>query len=220
MVGLSHPLRRVARMLIPRRCPLCDEPGPAPCGACRAGLRHAGRVPPVAELDSIAALYAYEGAVRQLLLALKYRNRRDALRWLGAELAATVVDPVDAVTWAPTGPRRAARRGYDQAELLARAVARSLRRPARAVLRRTSSVAQTGLDAAARRHAPAFTVRRRVTGAWLLVDDVCTTGATLTAAARCLRAAGATTVHAVVVARTPRANAWLSVAGLAGRADP
>lgn len=176
-------------------------------------------MPQIAELDSVGALFAYEGAVRRLLLALKYRNRRDALAWLGAQLAAAVVVPVDAVTWAPTGPRRAARRGYDQAELLARVVARTLRRPARSVLRRTSAVAQTGLDAAARRRAPEFAARRRVSGTWLLVDDVCTTGATLTAAARSLREAGATAVHAVVVARTPRAQAVVSVAGLANRAD-
>jgi predicted amidophosphoribosyltransferase len=160
---------------------------------------------PLPELDSFVAVFGYEGAVRSLLLALKYRNRRDAVAWLGAWLATSSPSLVDVVTWAPTSRRRAGRRGYDQAELLARAAARQLRCPVRPMLRRVGAVSQTGLDAEARRSGPVFSARGHVAGSVLLIDDVATTGATLSAAAATLRGAGAATVHAVVVARTPRA---------------
>jgi predicted amidophosphoribosyltransferase len=170
---------------------------------------------PVSGLDAFGALFAYEGAVRSLLLALKYGNRRDSVRWLGQQLAARAVGPVDVVTWAPTSARRAGRRGYDQAELLARATARARRVPVRPLLRRVGAAPQTGLGAAERRAGPAFTARRAIGGRVLLVDDVATTGATLAAAARALRHAGATSVEGVVVARTPRATHRSHVAQLA-----
>jgi ComF family protein len=193
-------------MLIPRRCPLCERPGPAPCASCASGLRRAGRLAPVPALDSVAAAFVYEGSVRTLLLALKYRNRRDARAWFAAQLAHAVVAPVEWVTWAPTSTPRASRRGYDQAELLARGVARRLRLPCHRLLRRTGTTAQTGLDAVARHGGPAFEPRRwpAPRGVVLLVDDVTTTGATLAAAAAALRRGGASEVHGVVVAHTPR----------------
>ncbi|HEX8771251.1 MAG TPA: phosphoribosyltransferase family protein, partial [Acidimicrobiales bacterium] len=96
------------------------------------------------------------------------------------------------MTWAPTTGARRRERGFDQAELLARAVARRLGLPCRRLLRRRPGPAQTGRDREGRQSGPAFTTRR-VTGPArvLLVDDIVTTGATVSAAARALRAAGA-----------------------------
>jgi competence protein ComFC len=190
-------------VLLPRRCPLCHAIGPAPCSACRAGFRPAGHLAPFAGLDSLRALFVYEASVRSLLLQLKYRNRRDAVDWLGEGLARAVDTPIGAVTWAPTSPPRRRRRGFDQAELLARSAARRLGVPARPLIVRRTGAAQTGRRADDRRTGPAFTHRRAVPGAVLLVDDVATTGATLRAAATALRAGGAVQVHAVVVAWTP-----------------
>jgi predicted amidophosphoribosyltransferase len=155
--------------------------------------------------DTVAACFAYAGAARALLLALKYRNRRDALDAC-ASAVARLAPAVDVVTWAPTVPRRARERGFDQAELLARAVARQLGVPARRLLRRESATAQTGRSAAARRGGPQFRcrpVRGEPLGRVLLVDDIGTTGATLAGAAAALRAAGAAEVHARTVAWTP-----------------
>ena len=118
---------------------------------------------------------------------------------------ASLVVPAEGqvVTWAPTTPDRARERGFDQAELLARAVARHLDLPVRRRLRRLAGVHQTGRSADERRGAPRFTAPGGVPNTVLVVDDVCTTGATMSAAAAALRTAGARTVHGLVLARTP-----------------
>jgi predicted amidophosphoribosyltransferase len=135
---------------------------------------------------------------------LKYRNHRAALPGLAAAAASLVAaDEVDVVTWVPTTAARRRARGYDHAELLARAVASRLGRPCRRLLRREPGPAQTGRSAAARWGNPAFVRRGPVAGRVLLVDDVVTTGATIAAAARCVRNGGVVCPIVVVLARTP-----------------
>lgn len=194
-------------MLLPRTCPICRRPGPAPCGPCAAALLPAPSLATPPEVDACIALVAYEDGGRELLARLKYRNARDALRWLAGGMAAAVAGsaspPADVVTWAPTTAARRRARGFDQAELLARAVARTLGLPCRRLLHRRPGAPQTGRDLHGRRAGPEFTARRRAPPRVLLVDDVVTSGATVTAAARALRAAGAVQVVAVAGARTP-----------------
>jgi predicted amidophosphoribosyltransferase len=150
------------------------------------------------------ALLAYDGPARHLLARLKYANERAALRGLAAALAALAPPGTDVVTWVPTTSARRRDRGFDQAELLARAVARRLRRPCRPLLRRVPGPAQTGRSRVERRaDPPRFTARPRPAGDVLLVDDVVTTGATAGAAARALRGAGARRVVLLAAARTP-----------------
>jgi predicted amidophosphoribosyltransferase len=137
---------------------------------------------------------------------LKYRNARSSVRFLADAMAALVdADAIDVVTWVPTTAARRRRRGFDHAEVLARAVARRLRRPCRCLLRRLPGPAQTGLAGGERRAGPALVARRAATSRRvLLVDDVVTTGGTAAAAARAVRAAGASRVELVAAARTPR----------------
>jgi predicted amidophosphoribosyltransferase len=143
---------------------------------------------------------------RELVARVKYRNARAAVPWLAATMvdaaaAAGLAAPV--VTWAPTTRRRRRARGFDPAEILARAVARRFAVPCVPLLDRRPGPPQTGLAAAARLVGPRFVARRAGPSRVLVVDDVATTGATLAAAAAALRATGTLHVLAITAARTP-----------------
>lgn len=181
-----------------QRCYLCGrENNGEVCDGC------AGRSP----LASLTVGGDYEGLLREAVLALKNNGARGAA-WRLARL----MDPslrklgagVDLITWVPVSPTRRRERGYNQAELLGRALARQLGVPARAILGRTTSLHQTGASRAQRlaQVAGGFYSMRRVDGLKiLLVDDVATTTATLEECARGLLEAGAAEVRAVVAAR-------------------
>ncbi len=117
--------------------------------------------------------------------------------------AAIGPDAAELVTWAPTSAHRLRRRGFDQARSLARCAARELRLPVRGTLLRVDLAAQTGRSLAERLDPPRFRPLRGVRGRVLLIDDVLTTGSTLSAAAVALRGAGVAEVHGLVVAETP-----------------
>ncbi|MPY95505.1 MAG: hypothetical protein GEV08_21335, partial [Acidimicrobiia bacterium] len=158
-------------------------------------------------VDAAWALLAYAGPARRLVSGLKYRNNRASLVWLATGITQVVGEPPDVVTWAPTSAARARRRGFDQAELLAAAVARRLHRPARRLLtRRAGAGPQTGRTRAERLAGPAFDAVGPVSGVVLVVDDVLTTGASLAAAAAALRAAGSRRVLAAVAAHPSAAR--------------
>lgn len=140
---------------------------------------------------------------------MKYRNARSALPWIATATctAAVGLGPSEVVTWVPTTARRRRTRGFDHAELLARRVARMSGRRAVATLDRLDDRAQTDRLGAVRRDGPRLAVRAPAGLAGLrilVVDDVATTGASLTSAARALRSAGAVEVVAATFARTPR----------------
>jgi predicted amidophosphoribosyltransferase len=188
-------------MLFTESCAGCSAPGETLCRRCRFALVSAPQ-PHLA--GCVRAALPFDGVARQAILGLKYRNRRR----VAAVLAEAVVrrlalqrDHVDLVTWAPTGATRAAGRGFDQSEILARAIARQLGVPCRRLLYRCHGPAQTGRTRAERLGGPAFRGRAVVPAPRvLLVDDVHTTGATLTAALQALAAGGVADVVPVAVA--------------------
>jgi len=108
------------------------------------------------------------------------------------------------VTWVPTSNARRRQRGFDQAELLARAVARELDRPCRSRLVRAPGPAQTGRSRTERLRGPTFSIvgGHGDPSAVLVVDDVLTTGATVSAAASTLRSAGVDRIDVAVAATT------------------
>ena len=202
----------VLATLLPTRCPVCGAAGSAPCGSCVNRMRPAVPAPVPPGLDACGSLLAYEGAARTLVTSVKYRNDRAALAWLADGMAALVEPPADVVvTWAPTSRRRRRQRGFDQAELLATALARRWDRPCRRLLDRSPGPPQTGLSLADRRRGPCFMPQGPAPLGVIVVDDVVTTGSTLTAASRALRSAGVSWVGALTAARTPRLATLLPV---------
>jgi len=156
------------------------------------------------------AVFEYGGAVATAIVRFKYAGRSDlAPRFSGimAAAAALVAPEVDLVVPVPLHPRRLVERGFDQAALLGAPIARRLgiEHAPRALLRTRATPPQASLDRTARSanvaqafrcSAPRRIVGRRV----LLVDDVRTTGATLSACAEALRNAGAADVRTLVLA--------------------
>jgi ComF family protein len=203
---------RALDLLAPPRCAACDAPLPRDvvfCPACATtvepadagGARHDA-------LDDLRAACVYGGAVAVAVRRFKYQARPDLARALGHVLRATLrAAPVevDLVVPVPLHARRLAERGYDQAALLGAHVARELRAPhaPRAITRVRATPKQAASSRAERLvNVEGAFVARPLAGARVaLVDDVVTTGATLGACARALRAAGASSVVGVVLAR-------------------
>lgn len=175
-----------------------DESGQ--CGLCRLGLN---------QFDSAYAFSAYEGVLRDLIHLFKYARVRPLGKVLGAYLGAALPreERFDMVVPMPLYWVRRWRRGFNQSDVLARAVARRSGIPVvRAVRRARSTAPQASLSRAGRRRnvQGAFAPRRGVDVRGLrilLVDDVLTTGATANACAGALKRAGARYVAVLAVAR-------------------
>lgn len=167
------------------------------CGEC-SGLDFA--------FEGARAPLRYEGVGKAIVHALKYRGYVRVVDRLAAPLLAEAVEEsFDAVIPAPLRRSRLRRRGFNQAELLAKGVSGRVDAPVLdnlEVVRRVRD--QVELSGAGRRRnvAGAFAARGPVAGRVLLVDDVFTTGATLSECARALLRAGAKEVHALSLCRT------------------
>ncbi len=158
---------------------------------------------PDRSLDQVVAVWRHHGRAAALVRELKYGRATGVVSELADGMAA-VAPAADMVTWVPASPSRRRDRGFDQCELLARALARRLCRPVRPVLRRTDDEAQTSRDRSGRAAGPSMAARgRRLRSSprVLLIDDVTTTGVTLRVAADVLRRRGAASVVALVATR-------------------
>ena len=206
--SLQLMISRLMELLAPTSCLGCGREGAVLCTTCLA--EHALDTPPLrpesAALSGISVGAYYAGPVKDLVLQFKFHRLRAA-----TEAAADLImrrsgdwPAFDTVTSVPVSPARYRERGYNQSELMAKAVARRLGLPYRSALLRLTATHQIGMDRQARfaQVAGAFRALRPVDGQRvLIVDDVVTTGATLTECAIQLRAAGAADVWAAAVAR-------------------
>jgi ComF family protein len=176
-------------------------PASEPCARCRL-------VQPA--VSRARAIGAYDGTLRGIIHALKYDGRRSLAAPLGALLRLRGADVLSGASYAvpvPLHRRRRRERGFNQAADLAE----QLPLPVIHALRRSkATVAQAGLPAAGRERnvRDAFVATRAARALHgkvvVLVDDVCTTGATLDACARVLTAVGVADVRALTAARVVR----------------
>ncbi len=191
--------QRVLDVVAPAGCVACEASVSGAvvlCDVCAHQLRAPVHQPTVRGVAHTHALLDYATA-RPLVLAIKRGDHRVAPA-VGAALAAVLrshapivdaVGPDTQVTWAPTSGRRARRRGGDQAEVLARAVAVAAGLRCVGLLRRRWGSGPQQGRTAAQRGAVRFAARGGVGASVLIVDDVVTTGGTLAAAAAALRSA-------------------------------
>lgn len=197
-------------LIAPACCPGCDSWLQEPllfCEACRPLLE---RLPfRSATPPPLGCAFLYGGPLADAICKLKYKSRTDLSGTLGALLTDAALPYrgiVDTVIPVPLYPKRLRTRGFNQSALLAASVAKALSIPMSvSVLARVrDTLPQTELDWARRASnvrgafkATAASSKRRV----LLVDDVTTTGATLSEAAMALRAAGAEQVYCLALAK-------------------
>ena len=208
-------------LLYPPKCPFCGRAGRSEngkgCSQCREAafwLPLEDRVVSGENFARCVCVGRYEDPLRLSVRRFKFQGRREYAGEYGAAMAdaARLFLPgaYEVITWMPVSEKRLKERGYDQARLLAEAMAERLRKPALPLLEKVrDNPAQSSLKDGRDR-------KRNVAGAYrvpdlepvagrriLLVDDILTTGATLEEGARTLRAAGARQVVAAVLCHTP-----------------
>jgi predicted amidophosphoribosyltransferase len=215
-------------VLLPQLCLACGRPGALYCASCRSGVHRltgplcarcgAPTAWPVARCRECAgrrlafaharSAVAYDGATRAVVRGWKDRG----LRRVGPVAADLVVEILErpsagVLTWVPPVRDRVLLRGHSTAEQLARELARRWQlEPASLLARTRFASAQRGQDLAGRRRnvSGAFRASGPAPARVCLVDDVYTTGATVSAAATALRKAGSREVTVVTLARTLR----------------
>lgn len=228
----------VLNILFPRRCPVCGEitrpEGSLICPSCLPKLslvtnpvcKKCGKeiLDPAAEFcedcrrrrhafEYGVALYNYNEAARRSMAQVKYNNKREYLDFYGAALAARYGRRIramkaDAIVPVPVHPQRRRKRGFNQAEVLARVLGKRLEIPVvpGMLLRTKKTQPQKNLNAAERLKnlSGAFAAGTVPAGvrSVLLVDDIYTTGSTIEACARTLRAAGVERIYFAVVCAT------------------
>lgn len=198
-------------MIFDSACAGCGRRGPVLCRACRFVLAAPAQLPSAdLECGGVVAAVPFAGRARDVLLGFKYGNRRQLAHHFAGLLVNRLYaeglrpDDFDVVTWAPTSRRHRRRRGFDQAEVVARRVALQLGLPCKRLLEREGHTPQTGRPRIERLHGPVFRASPAARGRRVLViDDVVTTGSTLRSAHAALRAAGVSWVQRAAVATTP-----------------
>lgn len=209
-------IHAVLDLIYPPKCPFCArvlERGEGElCRRCQRTLPWTdGHNAPVDFCEVSLSPLRYEGGVREAIHRYKFGGRPMYSRLFGTLMAQCLADrrdaALDAVVWVPLSRRHRRQRGYDQAQLLARRVGELAALPVLDALEKTRETeTQSGLDTPSRRRANvlgAYRVRAdaQIGGLrLLLVDDVVTSGATLSECAACLRMAGAAEVVALTLA--------------------
>jgi ComF family protein len=183
------------------------------CPECRPSRNHK---PP--EFTALRSCFGFNGPMREAVHRYKYQNQRSLAHLLGQELAnfwisdcnGTLQTPhCDLITPVPLHWWRAYRRGYNQSGLIANHLSENIGVPAKVLLRRvkpTRPQVELDRDQRAENVKNAFQVDETAAPSIrgktvLLVDDVCTTGATLRECAKALKSGGAAAVYAVTLAR-------------------
>lgn len=194
-------------LLFPRKCPFCGTPVGKEllCSDCAGTLPWCEEERRGASFGRVTAPLYYEGRVREAIHRYKFNGQTGGLDCFGRIMAQCAAErysgEFDAVTWVPVSRRRLKKRGYDQAHLLCASLCVDWHVMPLETLRKTAdNPPQSGIGDVSERRANVLGVYKAVNAdafdgkRLLLVDDVCTSGATLGECVRTLKAAGAAEV--------------------------
>lgn len=233
--SINYYLSRVVDFILPPRCVNCGRGGSLLCVTCQNQLkwleeplcRCCGE--PIANgklclrcqrhplsLDQLRAAVLFTGTIPKVIHRFKYNGTFGLAEPLGQIMVQgwkKWSKPIDAIMPIPLHTQRLQERGYNQSVLLARPLANCLNvtvdEKSLARIRQTKVQARLNAEERRKNVAQAFQVQANVQGLKiLLIDDVCTTGATLDAAASALLAAGAEEVSAYCLARASSREAF------------
>ena len=209
-------------LIYPAKCIFCGKvlPGtvPACCDVCIRDLpEYEGADRSVTYYNRSSAVFFYEEPVRSAVLSYKFHGTYSYARVFGRWMAAMIRDKLgtefDLITWVPCSKARKWKRGYDQSRLLCEQIGKELGIETRQTLVKVrNNPPQSGVNNAARRKAnvmgvyvpyqPECVRGKRI----LVIDDVLTTGATLSECGKILRMAGAETLVCAVLAAARQEN--------------
>lgn len=219
-----HILERLADFIAPDNCLSCGREGcllcdgcqpllPSPPGTCFScnmavhGVACSICLPPTA-LASIYSATHYIDKAKLLVASLKFRGNQSAARCMADVIMARAELPSDCLlVHMPATTAHVRERGFDQSQLIVRHISRKTGLPRADVLRRTGSHHQLGANRTERlqqlKNSLSVAKPNRIVGKHIiLIDDVLTTGSSLTTAAAVLRKAGASSVRAFVFAQS------------------
>lgn len=204
---ISGALLDAFAVLLPVDCAGCGSADRSLCEHCQLELQPAVTPRTLPDGSTVFTALRYEGVVRRTLLALKESGRTDVVKPLSSSLSAAVIRaavPGAEFLSVPTSRAAWRRRGYDPVALLCKRAGFESAKVLRAS-RATLSQKTLGFDDRALNLHESMRSRGPLRGrAFILVDDVVTTGATLAEAARAVRAAGGEVVGQAALAFTPR----------------
>lgn len=209
-------IQKLLEFLFPPKCVLCrsilEKEETDLCRRCRSDAPKFGkRREKLRFVKDCTAVWYYEDQVRGSLIRYKFRNARSYWgcysRMVAMRVAQDLPEDIGIVTWVPIGPKRRRKRGYDQVELIAGGVGAELDLPVqRLLVKKRDNKPQSGIRTAEHRRANVLGVyetenREMITGRnILLLDDIITTGSTVSECARMLTEAGAKNVYCAAVA--------------------
>lgn len=217
-------LDRLASLIAPHSCLLCKQEGSLLCLDCQVkaviikrstcyrcnaiseGGKTCTRCLPSSALSGVLVASHYDGAVKELIGQLKFQHVVQASHVLAELISPLLTSKFEVVISVPAAPSRYRARGYNQAELIAKSIARNSSLPYLQPLVRLGNARQLGQSRLTRieQMNQAFALKRNaqvLNARILLVDDVLTTGATMNACAAQLKQAGAKSVWGAVVAK-------------------
>lgn len=218
---MIRPIHWLLDLIYPPKCPICgkllaaDEP--EACKSCFLDLPINTVAPAAPEfVTQCAAPFRYEGSLRESLLRYKFGGKQHYALFYARYLAAAIEAQdwqIDLVTWVPVSRIRRRERGFDQAQVLARQTAKLLGLPfCRALKKTKNNERQSSITDPEKRRTNVHGVYKPVKlerfrgKRVLLIDDIMTTGATMSECAGTLRIAGAKTVFGAVAATAKKSG--------------